>query len=173
MRLLKTLVPSVVLLLVLSAAAADRSETFCPVDRDRAVPQAHEWRDNRGVMQTRLDRPPYWEGTLRVYVVELVSSMGWEIDGQPYDFPFLAYAINSDMLTMNDLTWDTTVTWEGREYGYDSLQEDNIAVQAVLFSPVDGFPEAAAMAYPGVPGSNVVEPGYTHTVFVEEGSATW
>jgi len=72
-----------------------------------------------------------------------------------------------------DTTWDTTVTWDGYDYSYNNLQEDNIAVQAVLFSQADGFAEAAAMARPGVPGSNVVGPGYTHTVFGEEGTATW
>ena len=122
-----------------------------------------------------LDDPPYWEGNLRVYVVEHLSSMGWAVGGQLYEFPFLAYAINTNIIVMGQEGWDTTLTWDGYDYNYNDLHENNIAVQAVLFSQTDGFPEAAAMADPGVPGSNYVDldSGYTHTVFAEEGTATW
>jgi hypothetical protein len=161
----------VILLLALPVAASDQINNFSPVVRDQQTPQKQVQRDETSA-KLALDGPPYWEGNLRVYVVEHVSSMNWTSGGFPYEFPFLAFAINSP-ISVNDTLWDTTVTWDGSIYGYNNLQDTNIAVQAVLFSQTDGFAEAAAMADPGVPGSNVVGPGYTHTVFVEEGTATW
>ena len=164
----------VMLLLAISAIASDQNKNFCPIDRDPAVAQQQEPTNNTPATQAP-DGPPYWDGSLRIYVVEETSSMGWlDGDGDAYDFPFLAYAINS-VIQVNDTTWDTTVTWDGYDYGYNNLQENNIAVQAVLFSQTDGLPEAAAMAHPGVPGSNLIDldSGYTHTVFAEEGTATW
>ncbi len=173
MRLCKAVVVLAVLLLALPAVASDQIENFCPIERERVAPPPQELSKGVTTQQTLADPPAFWEGTLRVYVVEHVSSMGWTSGGQLYEFPFLAYAINSNMLVLDGASWDTTVTWDGYDFGYNNLQEDNIAVQAVLFSAANGYPEAAAMADPGVPGSNVVEPGNTHTVFVEEGTATW
>ncbi|MFH2057026.1 MAG: hypothetical protein ABIJ61_13790 [bacterium] len=173
MRSCKVVVLLAVLLLASIAAASDQIENFCPIERDPLVAQTPQPHDALAVLRNPTDPPPYWEGTLRVYVVEHVSSMWLTSDGHPYEFPFLAYAINSDMIALNEGSWDTTVTWDGYDFGYNSLQEDNIAVQAVLFSATNGLPEAAAMADPGVPGSNLVGSGYTHTVFAEEGTATW
>ncbi|MFH1686555.1 MAG: hypothetical protein ABIE70_03430 [bacterium] len=173
MTLSKVGVLLAVLLLALPAVASDQKENFSPINRDRVVPQIQESHDVAPGMQALDGRPTYWEGGLRVYVVEKVTSMGWnDNDGHPYEFPFLAFAINSAIL-LDETTWDTTVTWDGYDFNYNNLQEGNIAVQAVLFSQADGRPEAAAMAEPGIPGSNVVGPGYTHTVFAEEGTATW
>ena len=161
-----------VLLLALPAMAFDQTENTCPINRERVVAPVQESPDGVAEKQA-LDGPPYWDGDLKIYVVEKLSSMGWrDLDNHTYEFPFLAYAINT-ALTVNDTTWDTTVTWDGFDYNYNNLQENNIAVQAVLFSHADGLPEAAAMAEPGKPGWNVVGPGYTHTVFAEEGTATW
>jgi hypothetical protein len=173
MKLCKAVVFLAVLLLALPAGASDQIENFCPIDRDRVAPKIQGLTEGAASAQTLADPSAFWEGTLRVYVVEHVSSMGWAVGGELYEFPFLAYAINSNMLSITETTWDTTVTWDGYDYGYNNLQEDNIAVQAVLFSSTNGYPEAAAMADPGVPGSNVVGPGNTHTVFAEEGTATW
>jgi len=173
---MKHLRPSIILVLLLllsiSVAAFDQGENFSPVNRERIILDEKEAPDNTPEKQALAD-PPYWEGSLRVYVVEHLSSLGWkDLNGKVYDFPFLAYAINLGSLVINDASWDTTVTWDGYDFGYNNLQENNIAVQAVLFSQADGYPEAAAMAESGLLGSNVMGPG-THTVFVEEGTATW
>jgi hypothetical protein len=173
MRLCKVGVLLAVLLLALPAVAFDQNENTSPIKRDRLVPQIQEQTVDAPDMRALNDRTAYWEGNLRIYVVEKLSSQGWEdLQGHTYEFPFLAYALNS-AIAIGETTWDTTVTWDGSVFGYDKLQRDNIAVQAVLFSPVDGLAEAAAMAEPGLPGSNIVGPGYTHTVFAEEGTATW
>jgi len=160
--------------MAIPAVASDQNKNFSPIDRDRVVQLRQEPTDVISPVQA-LDGPPYWDGNLRVYVVEEISSLGWrDGDNNAYEFPFLAFAINS-VLQVNDTTWDTTVTWDGYDYGYNNLQENNIAVQAVLFSQADGLASAAAMAYPEIPGMNRVdlESGYTHTVFAEEGTATW
>jgi len=159
------------LLLAIPVMAFDQIENFSPLDRDRIITDKYELNETKTAVKSFAD-PPYFDGTLRVYVVEEVSSMGWTSGGHLYEFPFLAFAINAPLL-MNDTAWDTTVTWDGYDYGYNSLQEDNIAVQAVMTSSIDDYHEAAAMAYPGVPGSNIGEDGTTHTVFTEEGTATW
>lgn len=173
MTLSKAGVLLAVLLLALPAVASDQTRNSCPINRDLGFPQLKGAPQDAPPSQSQNDRPVFWEGELRVYVVEEISSMGWrDDDGFLYEFPFLAYAINS-ALAISDTTWDTTVTWDGYDFGYNNLEEGNIAVQAVLFSQTDGFPEAAAMAESGHPGSNVVEPGYTHTVFAEEGTASW
>jgi hypothetical protein len=161
-------------LLALPAMASDQIKNFSPINRDRVDLPTQGSPGDTPAVQALDDPVPYWEGNLKVYVVEHESSMNWhDGDGYLYDFPFLAFAINDDIHVMGQETWDTTVSWSGSAYGYNNLQEDNIAVQAVLFSSIDGYPEAAAMADPGVPGSNVVEAGYTHTVFAEEGTASW
>jgi hypothetical protein len=172
MRLREVAVLLAVLLLALPAVASDQKENFSPINRDRVAPQQGQ-ADGTPAGLPLSDPASFWEGNLRVYVVEKVSSMEWrDLDGYLYEFPFLAYAINS-AIAIGDTTWDTTLTWDGSVFNYNSLREDNIAVQAVVFSQADGLPEAAAMAEPGLPGSNMVGPGYTHTVFAEEGTATW
>lgn len=170
MRLTKAVTFLSILLLVLPALAAERAENFCPrKDSPDRPPQIKSTQS----ATTALEANSYWDGMLRVYVVEKVSSMDWESGGEPYHFPFLAFALNSIQISMIDAYWDTTVTWDGHDFDYDNLQEDNIAVQAVLFTQSSGLAEAAAMAEPGVPGSNLSDGNYTHTVFAEEGTATW
>ena len=173
MRLCKAVTLLSVMLLVLPALASDRMENFCPREQSPLVPQMNVSTGDAATAGTAYSPNSYWDGTLRVYVVEHVSSMGWDAGGSLYEFPFLAFALDAVPISMIGAYWDTTVTWDGYDYDYDALQEDNIAVQAVLFSAADGLPEAAAMADPGVPGTNVSGDGYTHTVFVEEGTATW
>ncbi|MFH2056199.1 MAG: hypothetical protein ABIJ61_09600 [bacterium] len=173
MRLCKAFALLSALLLVLPALASERIKNICPREHSPLGPLTEV--STRATAATGATKNPdaYWEGTLRVYVVEHVSSMGWSVDGELYEFPFLAFALDSVPISLIETHWDTTVTWDGHDFGYDNLQEDNIAVQAVLFSGTSGLPEAAAMADPGVPGVNVIGDGYTHTVFVEEGTATW
>lgn len=173
MQLCRALALLAVLLLVLPAMASDQSQNFSPLERPLPISKTPVLRDPGTALSGPTNRDTYWQGTLRVYVVEHESSLGWNSGGHPYEFPFLAYAINSNMITLDQPSWDTTVTWDGFDYDYNNLQENNIAVQAVLFSASNGLPEAAAMADPGVPGSNVEDGGSTHTVFVEEGTATW
>ena len=75
-----------------------------------------------------------------------------------------------------------TITWNG------DITEDNVMVIAALFNPIahqgyayppstNSFPayyvDAAAAATPGTIDYNTQTENYTHTVFIEEGTATW
>jgi len=123
---------------------------------------------------------PY-TGHLRVYVVEPVSR--WKNNnGEPYHFGFLDFAFNDDISIDPQDTLQKSITWEG------DVTEENVMVIAVVSnseehqeyaSPPSDKPfkayytDAAAAATPGNTGYNMVTTGFTHTVFVEEVTATW
>ena len=86
-------------------------------------------------------------------------------------------------LSINYLdTYEDTATWNG------DVSEGNVIVMAAVFNvvshkayayppsrnPFDAYyVDAAAAATPGNTGYNTVIENFTHTVFVEEGTATW
>jgi thiol-disulfide isomerase/thioredoxin len=123
---------------------------------------------------------PY-TGRLRIYVVEPVSR--WNMyNGQPYHFGFLGFAINEDVAIDPGATYQNSITWNG------DVTEGNAMVMAAVFNseknqgyanPPSGNPfwayytDASAAATPGNTGYNTVTTGFTHTVFVEEATATW
>jgi len=129
--------------------------------------------------QQEEDQP--YEGHLLVYIVEPESR--WNMaNQQPYHYAMLDMAFD-DALSITYLdTYEDTITWSG------DVSEDNIMVMAAVFNPVShqgyAYPpssnpfdayyvDAAAAAYPGETGYNTVNEDFTHTVFIEEGSATW
>ena len=123
---------------------------------------------------------PY-TGRLRVYIVEPASR--WNMyNGQPYHFGFLGFAFNGDISINPQDTYENSITWNG------DVSEGNAMVIAAVFNseqhqgyayPPSGYPfwahynDATAAATPGNTGYNTVTPNFTHTVLVEEGSATW
>jgi thiol-disulfide isomerase/thioredoxin len=128
-----------------------------------------------------------YNGQLRVYIVEPQSR--WDnFDGDPYHYGFLDYAID-ETLSINYLdTYNTEVTWNAQEAGYSNVKENNIIVIAAVFNPEINkgyayppsrnqfdahYVDAAAGATPGNIGYNQVTEDFTHTVFVEEATATW
>jgi len=81
-----------------------------------------------------------YEGTLRVYVNEVASSMGWDdLYGNPYTFPFLDYAYNEDISINAGQTWDDTKNWDGKDYNdgygndFSEITQENIMVIAAVF----------------------------------------
>jgi hypothetical protein len=129
---------------------------------------------------------PY-DGQLRVYVVEPESR--WDnYDGDPYHFGFLDFAIN-EQLSIDYLdTYTLQVTWNAQQAGYTNVEESNIMVMAAVFNPQSNpryayppstnpfdayFVDAAAAANPGEIGNNFKNESFTHTVFCQEGTATW
>ncbi len=81
-----------------------------------------------------------YEGTLRVYVTEVESSMGWyDSGGTLYTFPFLDYAYYEDISISAGGTWDEATYWDGKDYddGYGNdfgeITQDNIMVIAAVF----------------------------------------
>ncbi|MEM4257904.1 MAG: hypothetical protein QXL17_01970 [Candidatus Thermoplasmatota archaeon] len=128
------------------------------------------------------DSLPY-TGRVRIYIVEPVSR--WKMANQEYyHFGFLGFAYNNQISINYGETFDQTITWDG-----DSLvNENNIMVIAAVFNP-ERYPgyarppsqnpfdayyvDATAGARPGQTGYNRIQENFTHTVLVEESTATW
>ena len=138
-----------------------------------------------GMKTTNVSRP--YDGHLRVYVVEPESR--WDnYDGDPYHFGFLDFAIDEELSIDYLDAYNAQVTWNAQQAGYQNVEEQNIMVMAAVFNPEShtkyAYPpstnpfdahyvDAAAAATPGTTGENTVNENFTHTVFVEEGTATW
>lgn len=106
-----------------------------------------------------------YHGRLRVYVTEIVSTMGWiDSAGYPYTFAFLDYAINTTVLVSAGESWNATVVWDGHEYNdgygnsFGSITEENIMVIGALFNLETDFVDETASATPGAANSPPYEP---------------
>ena len=122
-----------------------------------------------------------YEGTLRIYIAEPVSR--WNMyDGEPYHYGFLAYAYNNEINIDYQNTIEDTIIWNG------DVEENNVIVIASIFNskkytgfaypPSSNkfdahFVDATAGAIPGNTGYNIQKNNFTHTLFIEEGTATW
>ena len=129
---------------------------------------------------------PY-TGTLRVYIVEPVSR--WkDNDKDPYHFGFLDFAFNDALNIPYGDTHIEEITWNPGQAGYPDAMENNIMAIAAVFNPQvhnghadppfgnpfdSYYVDACAAAKPGETGQNVKDENFTHTVFCEEGTATW
>jgi len=129
---------------------------------------------------------PY-DGQLLVYIVE-PTSRWYNYDNDRYHFGFLDFAID-ETLSIDYLdTYTKEVTWNAQDAGYSNVKEVNIMAIAVVFNPEShekfAYPpsqnpfdahyvDATAGAIPGNSGENFVNETITHTVFCEEGTATW
>lgn len=131
-----------------------------------------------------------YTGRLRVYVVEPTSYRWLDYNSRNYNFAFLSYAIDTVVTIPFQGTYTQTKIWDGVLAGYaeESVTDTNIMAIAVMFNgipqqgyanPSAGNPftayyvDASAVAEPGQTGTNVVSAGYTHSVFLEEATATW
>lgn len=128
-----------------------------------------------------------YNGTLRVYMTETVSR--WtDHEGHKYDNALLDFATQEAINVPDNSVYTSTLIWNSASAGYGDLLASNYAATAVIFIDTSvvtdaydplGFwfdayySDAAAQATPGKAGANLVSPGYTHTVFVEEGTANW
>jgi hypothetical protein len=81
-----------------------------------------------------------YDGTIRVYITEIISSMNWrDTASQLYTFPLLDFAFKDDG-TGNDIsisaggTWSDSTTWDGTAHGFSSITRDNIMVIAAVFN---------------------------------------
>jgi len=126
-------------------------------------------------------------GTLRLYIVEPVSRWN-DNSGKPYHYGFMDFALDSAIALNNGDRIHLSRIWDASTSGYGGYHEDNIMVQAAVFNdePVQAYAytppqnpfwayytEASAAAVPGTVDSNSTEGGYTHTVFLEKGTAQW
>ncbi len=133
-------------------------------------------------------------GSLRVSVVQPVSTRWRDSQGRYFEHVFLDCPIHVPLSIPYQETYSVTETWDGKTVVYDEtndfgfLTADSIIVIAAVYDsipytaysdPPSGaeftayYCNAAAEARPDIPGSNIVNENYTHTVLIEEGATTW
>lgn len=123
---------------------------------------------------------------LKIYVVEPVSRYR-DYQGHNYEMGFLDFAYDTSLNLDYQVPFSRSLSWDPAANGVSSITENNIMVIAVLFNHLEGFPkimtdgetnvpftayysDACAAALPGETGYNEAGGGYTHTVFLEEGT---
>lgn len=127
-----------------------------------------------------------FDGKVMIYVVEPISR--WQdANLDNYSYGFLDFAIDASFSLPDKDMYSQTVIWDANAAGFENVTVDNIMVIAAVFENEehleDSYPpygywyyahyaDAAAAATPGYPGQNVTASGFTHTVFVEEGTST-
>jgi len=142
--------------------------------------------NNRKNIISYLDDIPY-TGFIKIYVVEKTSR--WrDADNKPYHYALLDFAYEQE-ITLEYLEGkNIDVVWKGEEAGFSHLNENNLMVIAAVFNSVPNikyayppsrnpfnayYVDASAGASSGTTGYNIQKENFTHTVFVEEGTATW
>jgi hypothetical protein len=82
-----------------------------------------------------------YEGHIRVYVTEIISSLGWQdTNDVDYTHPFLDWAFNDSVTIPAGGTWEDTVLWDGNQHSsgmgqtYGSVTVDNVRVIAAVFN---------------------------------------
>ena len=126
-------------------------------------------------------------GSLKIYMVE-PESRYYDDSSHAYENGFLGYATYIDINVEYGTTWESVFNWDSQNAGFDYVTEDNIRAISVLFedeyflgdaNPPNSYwfigyrTEATAGAAPGNYGQNKRDGSFTHTVFLEELTATW
>jgi len=75
-----------------------------------------------------------YDGHIRVYVIEKNSTFWTDTNSLPYGFAFLNYAFNQDISINTGNTWQDTTVWNGNDYGFGSITQDNTMVVAAVFN---------------------------------------
>lgn len=74
-------------------------------------------------------------GHIRVYITEIVSSMGWiDTGGFPYTYAFLDFAFNQALSIPAGSSWSNTIQWDGAAHGYPGITENNIMIIGAVFN---------------------------------------
>lgn len=74
-----------------------------------------------------------YDGHLRVYIVEVVSSQGWlDVHDIPYTHTFLDYAFDVDIAVEASGSWSDSVLWNGYA-DFPDLRQHNLMVVAAVF----------------------------------------
>ena len=81
------------------------------------------------------NEPITYGGTIRVYITEKNSSMGWkDAGGHIYTMAFLDWAFNEDISIPGGGTWSDTMTWDGASNGFPTVTKKNTMVIAAVFN---------------------------------------
>ena len=187
MRALFPAIVICVLLLAGLAAAGDFSDRCRVSDLEIAAPVTPlETSINPLIVSTgETKRIPDFQGTLRVYIVEPVSRWN-DYNYYPYVNGFLDFAYNQSVSIPYEDSITITQTWTAPTAFHD-ITEGNIAAIAAISNtdnhtnysdPPSGaaftahYVDACAFAAAGQTTSDTAYGSYTHTVLVEEGTAT-
>ncbi len=178
----KTMGVWVIAVMLLGAIAIADLVNFSPAVRDETMQPPQE----QPAMAAG-DRADY-EGRIRIYMVEPVSTLWNMNDGTKYHQIFLDYAYDT-VIAMDYMdTLQRTIVWNAVAAGHSYVTQGNImAVAAVTNAvrvpgysdPPDGnyfdayYVDACAAADPANSWPNQVTDDFTHTVFVEKGTARW
>lgn len=74
-------------------------------------------------------------GTVRVFIVEKESSMGWKDSaGHLYTMAFLDFAIEKEISISGGNTWEDSATWNGVLNGFSSVTKDNTFIIAAVYN---------------------------------------
>jgi hypothetical protein len=126
---------------------------------------------------------------LRIFIVEPLSQRYY--NSKPpagyYEFGFLDFAVDEELHILDEHSG--SVTWDGDVRYFSNLSETNIMAIAALYNlddahdayadPPAGRPftayyvDATVAATPGNPGDNSSGGDYSHTILVEEFTATY
>jgi hypothetical protein len=74
-----------------------------------------------------------YPGHLRIYVVELQSTLWNDYSGNPYNHAFLDFPVNEVINIPAGDSLSDTVTWDGAAAGYPGITQDNIQVILAVF----------------------------------------
>ncbi len=180
MKIVKT---GVVILLTALLATSSFAVNFSVIDKPTTDKPAVDVQ----ILRSPGSPQATYDGTLRIYIAEKVSRYR-DLTGHSYEFGFLDFALIDTISISDQGTWQQTIRWDGPAAGYSGITEHNITATAVVFSMEgvlkDAYPnkgywfsayyaEGAAQAVGRTPGRNYRGTEYTHTAFVEEGTATW
>ena len=167
----------VVLLLSFSAVAEDASfvRDPLPTTQIESTPQVDGSRAEYG-------------GNIKVVIVEKISR--WrDSQNNPYENAFLNWVADKNIAVADGAVHTQAAIWNSQSYGYGSLTPGNY--EAIAFLSVDTavwtnaypgggsyyfnafYTDAVAIGEPGHPGMNDATGSYSHTMLVEEGTATW
>ncbi len=132
-----------------------------------------------------------YSGRVKIHIVEPNSR--WLMkNSQPYHFALLDYAYDSSIVLNEGDSLKRTITWNGPAAGYSGITENNIMAIAAVYNSewhqgysrpnnqgLDPYPfdahyvDACAASDAGNSWPNESNEDFTHTVFVEEGTACW
>jgi hypothetical protein len=108
-----------------------------------------------------------YEGYIRVYIVEKVSSMGWkDTAGNLYTMAFLDYAFDQSIGMSGGGTWSDTTTWNGLTNGFPSITKTNTFVIAAVFN------DEWHQGYSYTPPQNPFDAYYTDEVVGKDPATT-
>lgn len=133
---------------------------------------------------------PNYTGTLRIFVTEKVSQVD-DYSNTAYDYGFIDFAYDAPLDLPYLDSYTDTITWDGS--GVSGLDFANVRMIAACYNPegerrysypdppnpptfpYQAYPvDATAAADLAQTWANQSDyPGFTHTVFIEKGTATW